>query len=91
VTIWLVHTTVSAPFPDLHQRKSQPGPAPSCVGLNPKPAVAFAQDEKTLCETACSQFLSVTREAIGQGETYSTVIPAKAGIYAQKNAVAADI
>jgi hypothetical protein len=40
------------------------------------PAVAFAQDAKTFGETICSQFLSITRKAIGDRRTHWAVIPA---------------
>jgi hypothetical protein len=48
------------------------------------PAVAFAQDAKTFGETACPEFLSITRKVIAGRRTHSAVIPAKAGIHAQK-------
>jgi hypothetical protein len=53
------------------------------------PAAAFAQDAKTFGETACPQFLSITRKAIAGRRTHRAVIPAKAGIHAKKNAVIA--
>jgi hypothetical protein len=48
------------------------------------PAVAFAQDAKTFGETACPQFLSITRKVIAGRRTHWAVIPAKAGIHAKK-------
>jgi hypothetical protein len=53
------------------------------------PAVAHVQDAKALGETVCSQFQSVIRKMIGHRRTYCAVIPAKAGIHAQKDAVIA--
>jgi hypothetical protein len=52
--------------------------------MNLNPAVAFAQDAKTFGETICSQFLSITRKVIGDLRTHWAVIPANAGIHAQK-------
>jgi hypothetical protein len=54
--------------------------------INLNPAVAFAQDAKTFGETACPEFLSITRKAIAGRRTHCAVIPAKAGIHAKKSA-----
>jgi hypothetical protein len=52
--------------------------------FNLNPAVAFAQDAKTFGEKACPEFLSITRKAIAGRRTHWAVIPAKAGIHAEK-------
>jgi hypothetical protein len=42
------------------------------------PAVAFAQGAKTFGETACPEFLSITRKVIAGRRTHWAVIPANA-------------
>jgi hypothetical protein len=52
--------------------------------INLNPAIVFAQDAKAFGETACPQFLSITRKVTGHRRTHRTVIPANAGIHAKK-------
>jgi hypothetical protein len=46
------------------------------------PAFAFAHDAKASGETACPEFLSITRKVIAGRRTHWAVVPAKAGIHA---------